>query len=187
MKMKFSNAFYVDPKGIVRGLAFWWTGETKIEVLLSQKNIIGTKLSIHGEEDWFCSFIYSPSYIDEKKIFWESLSNLGRNGCDKWCIIGDVNIVARPSDKLGGAPFDHTQAKCFSDFLDREGLMELPMKGGNFTCSNKRSERDAILEKLDRTIVLPEWCEGGNSNLNLNGSLRMSVFKMLKRNGNIRI
>ncbi|KAK8521764.1 hypothetical protein V6N12_066349 [Hibiscus sabdariffa] len=105
----------------------------------------------------FCTFIYGPPYAEEKQQFWEGLSILGRRSSDKWCIIGDTNIVTRSEDKLGGAPFGSSQAKYFLDFVDKEGLLELSIKGGTFTWSNQRCEADSILEKLDRIIISPEW------------------------------
>ncbi|KAK8511424.1 hypothetical protein V6N12_038028 [Hibiscus sabdariffa] len=41
--------------------------------------------------------------------------------------------------------------------MDYTCLMELPIKGGTFTWSNRRSEDEAILEKLDRVMVSCEW------------------------------
>ncbi|KAK8574625.1 hypothetical protein V6N12_062315 [Hibiscus sabdariffa] len=77
------------------------------------------------------TFIYGPPYTEEKQGFWGSLSSLRGNNSKKWCVIGDSNIVAKPEEKLGGAPFDAAQAKW--------------------------SEDDAILEKLDRILVSLEW------------------------------
>ncbi|KAK9028846.1 hypothetical protein V6N11_025983 [Hibiscus sabdariffa] len=76
---------------------------------------------------------------------------------EKWCLIGDSNIVARPEEKSGGLPFEASQAKWFYDFLDCSCLMELPIKGGTFTWSNLRSEGDAIMEKMDPVLVSIEW------------------------------
>ncbi|KAK8572433.1 hypothetical protein V6N12_028486 [Hibiscus sabdariffa] len=45
----------------------------------------------------------------------------------------------------------------FYDFINKCGLLEIPTKGGTFTWSNKRSQEDAILEKLDRVLSSLEW------------------------------
>ncbi|KAK9028218.1 hypothetical protein V6N11_068028 [Hibiscus sabdariffa] len=98
-------------------------------------------------------FIYGPPYKEEKNKFWEALSSLKCNSQRKWYIIGEYNIEARQDEKVGRAPCDFSQAKWFLDFIDREFLLELPIKGGSFTWSNLRSEENTILEKLDRIIV----------------------------------
>ncbi|KAK9007189.1 hypothetical protein V6N11_051019 [Hibiscus sabdariffa] len=127
--MKFKHAHYIEPIGIVEGLALWWTEDANISILRYGKNFIDSKLSTNIDEEWFCIFIYGPLYAEEKQKFWEGLSILRRTPSDKLCIIGDTNIVTRSEDKLGGALFDSSQAKHFLDFVDKEGLLELSIKG----------------------------------------------------------
>ncbi|KAK9009078.1 hypothetical protein V6N11_080550 [Hibiscus sabdariffa] len=157
MKMKMHNSFYVEPIGKAGGLALWWTNDTSVNVLNHGRNLIDTRLSINGEEEWFGTFIYGPPYDAEKQHFWESLINLLSNMHEKWCIMGDSNIVARADEKVGGAPFDFSRAKWFYDVINKCGLLEIPTKGGTFTWSNQRSQEDAILEKLDRVLSSLEW------------------------------
>ncbi|KAK9011087.1 hypothetical protein V6N11_043944 [Hibiscus sabdariffa] len=157
MKMKLDYSFYVDQIGIAGGLALWWLHEVSMVILNSGKNFIDTKVSVNGEDDWFLSFIYGPPFANEKQVFWESLASLRSKRLEKWCVIGDSNMVTRPEEKLGGAPFDASLAKCFYEFMDAFCLLELPLKGGTFTWSNQRSEDEAILEKLDRNLISLEW------------------------------
>ncbi|KAK9003286.1 hypothetical protein V6N11_060850 [Hibiscus sabdariffa] len=146
MKMKTNDSFYVDLVGIAIGLTLWWSKEIDISILNFGKNFIHT---LNGEEEWFLTFIYGPHYAEEKQMFWESLASLRNNNSEKWCLIGDSNIVARPEEKLGGLPFDASSAKWYYDFTDASCLLELPLKGGTFTWSNHRSEDETILEKLE--------------------------------------
>ncbi|KAK8484822.1 hypothetical protein V6N11_070924 [Hibiscus sabdariffa] len=85
------------------------------------------------------------------------LSCLRNNPSDKWCILGDTNIVAGPEDKLGGSPFDLGKARVFFKFMESSSLVEIPIKGGTFTWSNQRKEGEPILEKLDRVLASLEW------------------------------
>ncbi|KAK9033047.1 hypothetical protein V6N11_018085 [Hibiscus sabdariffa] len=71
--------------------------------------------------------------------------------------MGDTNIVASPSEKYGGSPFDHNNAKWYHEFLERSLRMEIQSKGGAYTWSNKRSEEDEICEKLDKVISSLDW------------------------------
>ncbi|KAK8575406.1 hypothetical protein V6N12_063079 [Hibiscus sabdariffa] len=157
MKMKIENAFYVEPDGIARGLALWWSNNVKLSILRSEKNIIDTKISINGKTEWFDTFIYAPPYTENKQKFWEKLASLRNDVNVKWCVIGDFNVVASPEEKCGGNPFDHNSAKWYYDFLDQTYLMEIPSSGGSFTWSNQRSNEEAILEKLDRVLSSLEW------------------------------
>ncbi|KAL4379336.1 hypothetical protein GQ457_02G017580 [Hibiscus cannabinus] len=157
IKLKLQEAFYVDPTGIAGDLSLWWNTEVKLNVLKADKNFIDAKVFIEGEADWFITFIYGPPYSNEKEEFWQSISCLRMNRNENWCIIGDTDVVAKPEEKLGGLPFEASNAKWFYDFMDYTCLMELPIKGGMFTWSNRRSEDEAILEKLDRVMVSCEW------------------------------
>ncbi|KAK9018281.1 hypothetical protein V6N11_001259 [Hibiscus sabdariffa] len=100
MKMKMDGSFYVDPVGMAGGLALWWLNVVSILVLNSGKNVIDTKVSIMREDDWFLTFIYGLPYVDEKQVFCESLAFLRCNSSEKWCVIGDSNMVTRPEEKL---------------------------------------------------------------------------------------
>ncbi|KAK8494625.1 hypothetical protein V6N12_005754 [Hibiscus sabdariffa] len=132
MKMKMDVSFYVEPVAIAGGLVLWWTNNVSVDVLNAGKNFIDAK-------------------------FWNYLSSLRTTNSEKWCIIGDSNIVAKPEEKQGGLPFDASQAKWYYDFMDLSCMVELPIKGETFTWSNLRSEDEAILEKLDRILVSLEW------------------------------
>ncbi|KAK8556717.1 hypothetical protein V6N12_003112 [Hibiscus sabdariffa] len=155
--MKMSNSFYVEPEGIAGGLALWWSDDVHITILHSSKNIIDMKISMKGEDVWFGSFVYGPPYNDDKLLFWEMLARKIADRDSKWCVIGDLNIVANQEEKLGGALIDQNSIKWYLDFLDNTNLLEIPMKEGSFTWSNRRSEEDVILEKLDRALATVEW------------------------------
>ncbi|KAK8533819.1 hypothetical protein V6N12_047223 [Hibiscus sabdariffa] len=114
-------------------------------------------MSLNGEEDWFCSFIYGSLYDDEKKEFWDALSSTRSSSQGNWCIVGDTNMVAKAEDKIGGVPFNLSQAKCYFELLDRSYMLEILIKGGTFTWLNQRSVDDAILEKLERILFSLEW------------------------------
>ncbi|KAK8999419.1 hypothetical protein V6N11_070586 [Hibiscus sabdariffa] len=157
MKIKVDNAFYVEPEGIAGGIALWWSNEVKLSVLHYDRNFIDAKISINGEPEWFGTFIYAPPYSGEKHEFWDSLTALRNDINAKWCIIGDFNVVVCPEEKYGGAPFDHSSAKWYYEFLNHTYLMEIPSKGGSYTWSNQRCDEEAILEKLDRVVSSLEW------------------------------
>ncbi|KAK8569269.1 hypothetical protein V6N12_007799 [Hibiscus sabdariffa] len=103
MKMKLSESFYVDPIGIAGGLTLWWKNKVNLSILCYGKNFIDTRVSLNEEEEW-------------------------NNIPEKWCLIGDSNIVARLKEKLGGLPFDPSNAMWYYDFIDYSCLVELPIK-----------------------------------------------------------
>ncbi|KAK8478026.1 hypothetical protein V6N11_084158 [Hibiscus sabdariffa] len=150
--MKIDDAFYVEPEGIVGGLALWWSNEVNLSIMHYDKHFIDTKISINGEIEWFDTFIYAPLYTEDKQKFWELLAPLRNDINAKWCVLGDFNVVVSPEEKYGGNPLDHNYAKWYYEFLDQTYLMEIPSSGGSFTWSNQRCNEDVILEKLDRVF-----------------------------------
>ncbi|KAK8529477.1 hypothetical protein V6N12_060258 [Hibiscus sabdariffa] len=156
-KNRFTWRFYVDPRGLTGGLTLWWTEGISVTILKDSINFIDTLLSLNGEEPWQCTFLYGPPNAADKQLFWEKLHLLRNDPSSKWCIIGDVNIVADQSEKEGGNPINSNQAKWFLDFTDVAGMIELPIKGGNFTWSNMRSNEEAIAERLDKILISGEW------------------------------
>ncbi|KAK8593880.1 hypothetical protein V6N12_045953 [Hibiscus sabdariffa] len=143
--------------GIVGGLALWWTKDVQIKVLEFGKYFINAEISVTGEPNWFGTFIYGPPYKEEKKEFWEFMTNLRKGNADRWLVIGDSNVVSSQEEKVGGVPFNPTEARNYFGFVDTMGLIDLPIAGGTFTWSNQRSEEKAILEKLDRVLCSPDW------------------------------
>ncbi|KAK8515965.1 hypothetical protein V6N12_066803 [Hibiscus sabdariffa] len=156
VKMKLTYSYYVESDGLVGGLSLWWSKETQITILRSGKHFIDAKIFINGEEEWFGSFIYGPSYREDKQEFWEMMTNLRNDSEDCWLVIGDTNVVTRQDEKLGGVPFNPNDARVYYDFIDYISLLELPISGGTFTWLNQRSDEETILEKIDRSVRLPK-------------------------------
>ncbi|KAK9028033.1 hypothetical protein V6N11_067848 [Hibiscus sabdariffa] len=157
MKMKMDGSFYVDPIGMVGGLALWWSNV--VSILIHNSGKISLILRYRLLEKMISSLrsFMGPFILMKKQVFWESLTSLRYNSSKKWCLIGNSNMVTRPEEKLGGVPFDVSSAKWFYDFMDASCLLELLLKGGTFTWSNHRSEDEAIMEKLNHIIISLEW------------------------------
>jgi hypothetical protein len=73
---------------------------------------------------------------------------------------GDFNVVhfsleRRGSDLFTSAMYD------FSGFLSINGLIDIPLKGGSFACSNNREI--ASMSRIDRFLFTLEWEESFGS------------------------
>ncbi|KAK9037037.1 hypothetical protein V6N11_021959 [Hibiscus sabdariffa] len=152
--MRLSESLCIEPRGTVEGLALWWSKEISFKILKTSRNYIDTLISCNGEDDWFCIFLYGPSYQEEKMAFWDNLSALRNGGNAKLCLIGDSNMVAKSEEKLGGNPFDPSYSQGYFKFPEESELMEMDIKWGgwSFTSSNQRCYDDAILEMLDQIL-----------------------------------
>ena len=68
-----------------------------------------------------------------------------------WCIGGDFNVTLFLGERLRGTAYRSAVAD-FADFVAEQGLMDLPMDGGDVTWSNSVS-----WSRLDRFLVSSEW------------------------------
>lgn len=90
-------------------------------------------------------------------MFWPELSKLGGNFPEPWLIIGDLNSIDNPDDKVGGLPFSLSSNDPFLSFIHSNGLIDLGFNGNSFTWSNKRSDDRNVKERLDRSLANREW------------------------------
>ncbi|KAL4351690.1 hypothetical protein GQ457_06G000410 [Hibiscus cannabinus] len=109
---------------VSRGLALWWSNDTQIIIIRSGKHFIDAKISVNGETEWFSSFIYGPPYREEKREFWEMMTNLRSVSEDCWLVIDDTNVVASQEEKLGRVSFNPSDAKVYFDFIDGKSLLD---------------------------------------------------------------
>ncbi|KAK8596693.1 hypothetical protein V6N12_065173 [Hibiscus sabdariffa] len=128
-----------------------------ITILSATRNVIDVSVSLNGESPWFCSFVYAPPYREGKQDFWKDLTNTRADIDNPWLLMGDTNIISSQNDKIGGSPYDLSQAKWFNEFTDLCGLMDMPIKGGTYTWSNLRADDDAILERIDNVLFNTSW------------------------------
>lgn len=97
--------------------------------------------------------IYAPNIEQERKILWDKLSEI-MDGDDKhWCLGGDFNTTLVEDERMGNSD-DRRSRREFQSFLDRTGLIDLPMAGGRFTWSGNQG---ASKSRIDPFLVSPEW------------------------------
>ncbi|KAK8569056.1 hypothetical protein V6N12_007588 [Hibiscus sabdariffa] len=208
--LKFECSFYVEPVGSAGGLALWWDGETQIQILHADSNVIDTSISLKDGKIWFCSFIYGPSYRERKEAFWEGMRNMRTESDAPWCIMGDSNIILRQEEKIGGNMYDLNQASWLSHFMEDAGLLEMHLQGDmfhradgfietsigsdhypiicNFYGSFRKRKRDFkfeskwLLEDDCKLVVLEACCNQsrGSDNAGLCRKLKRTKFKLQK-------
>lgn len=73
-----------------------------------------------------------------------------------WCLGGDFNAICFPSERSGSPRFSQ-QMKLFNNFIEENGLVDLPLKGARFTWSNKQDRK--ISSCIDRFLSSANWME----------------------------
>lgn len=62
---------------------------------------------------------------------WDELAGVSALWDLPWCIGEDFNVTRFPSELLGGGGVGSAMEQ-FSDFISEMGLLDIPLKGGNF-------------------------------------------------------
>jgi hypothetical protein len=70
---------------------------------------------------------------------------------------GDFNVVRFPSEMMGSVGFSPGMYE-FSDFISDNGLIDIPLSGGNYIWSNNRET--VSMSRIDRFLYTADWEEG---------------------------
>ena len=73
-----------------------------------------------------------------------------------WCLVGDFNIIRYPSERLGCESFSLAMF-AFSDFIESNSLVDLPLEGASFTWF--RDSSIPSMSRIDRALVSLDWEE----------------------------
>ena len=73
-----------------------------------------------------------------------------------WCVIGDFNIIRHPSERFGCEVFSPAMF-AFSDFIEANYLVDLPLEGALFTWF--RDSRTNCMSRIDRTLTSVDWVD----------------------------
>ncbi|KAF4386306.1 hypothetical protein G4B88_003523 [Cannabis sativa] len=72
-------------------------------------------------------------------------------------MVGDLNALLDPEEKIGGRKITDKDTRHLRDFLRNSGGVDLGFKGCNFTWQNNRFSGDLTRERLDRAIASHDW------------------------------
>jgi len=130
-KFGFDYYDFVPPVNHAGGIAVLWnSGNIHVLVLSKSSRIIhllvhdtGTSLSS------IISGIYAPTQQREKDSFWNMLNASLEIFDLPWCIIGDFNELANPSEKRGGIIYPSTKFQRLNNFLHRNSAISVPING----------------------------------------------------------
>lgn len=102
--------------------------------------------------------IYSPCDLQGKHGLWSSLLNLleqDPNRC--WCFAGDFNAVCRKEERNGsGVSNSRSERRKFRDFIESNGLVDLPLLGRKFTWYKPGA---LVMSRIDRFLLSDTWIQ----------------------------
>ena len=101
-------------------------------------------ISVHIGESWILTNIYGPCDEEGRHLFLDWFKNIQMPIDTKWLITGDFNFIRYPSNRNDGAGNTNNMMD-FNAAISQLALVEIPLKGRNFTWSNM--QQAPLLEK----------------------------------------
>ncbi|KAJ1387737.1 Endonuclease/exonuclease/phosphatase superfamily [Sesbania bispinosa] len=106
---------------------------------------------------WDCTFVYGNPSISNRVRLWNSILHLHHRDNTPWCVIGDYNEILFSHEKQGVRPANPGRLQVFREFLNEAELMDISVRGCQYTWSNHRDGDKETKEKLDRICANCAW------------------------------
>ena len=105
--------------------------------------------NVEDQNVWMFSGVYGPNVDRDRSLMWDELVGVRCWWDVPWCLGGDFNVVRFPLERVGSEYFSPAMYN-FSDFVSVNGLVDIPLSGGNFTWSNNREV--SSMSRIDRSF-----------------------------------
>ncbi|GLT43305.1 hypothetical protein SLA2020_172660 [Shorea laevis] len=110
-----------------------------------------------GDEKIPCHFVnvYAACDLQRKRLLWEELGKLISTWGGNWCIGGDFNAT-KTTEERKGCSVSQAGMKDFTEFIDKNGLVDLPLIGRRYTWYQPNG---AAMSRLDRFLFSRDWMD----------------------------
>ena len=105
---------------------------------------------------WACSGVYEPNEDNLRGALWEELSSMHSRWNAAWCVLEDFNTIRYSSERFGCEAFSPAMF-VFSDFIEANYLVDLPLEGASFTLF--RDSGSVCMSRIDRTLASVDWID----------------------------
>lgn len=102
---------------------------------------------------WIITFVMAQM-TSLRRNFWSELDSIRNRRRGPWCLGGDWNVIRYPTEKSSGSQITSDMLS-FTDWINSQSLVDLPLGGTTFTWSNHQSS--PTLSCLDRFLVSNDW------------------------------
>ncbi|CAN1315455.1 Transposon TX1 uncharacterized 149 kDa protein [Linum perenne] len=152
-KLNFQHSFIVEAQGFHGGIWLLWNDDNfKLEVLSSSNQLIRTIISWDQGACCCATFIYASPALHLWRALWTDIRRLCSSINEAWILLGDFNAMTSPSEKNGGAKFNHIPSREFRECISDCSLFDTGFVGPKFTWF-----RQTLKERLDRCLCNVEW------------------------------
>ena len=148
----FSDWAVLDAVQSFRGVLLLWDKQVveKIDVSVGRFSVSVLLRGVLDGFEWVCTGIYGPN-ADNRAALWEELPRVRTRWNKAWLLFGDFNVVRYPCERLGCDSFSPAMF-AFSDFINRNCLVDLPLQGASFTWF--QDSISSSMSRIDKTLSL---------------------------------
>lgn len=153
----FTNFFSVDRQGWGGGLAVFWKNNMQCSVLESSNNHIDLVIRESNSLEWRLTCFYGYPERERRQQSWDLLRFLASRSQLPWCVFGDFNDLLSSKDKKGKHSHPQRLMNGFKRAVEDYSLVEVDLKGGDFTWEKSKGTTDWVQERLDRAFATNSW------------------------------
>ncbi|XP_019172758.1 PREDICTED: uncharacterized protein LOC109168171 [Ipomoea nil] len=152
----YEGLFYVDNDGLSGGMALLWKKNNTVSLLSYSQSHIDVEVSLFNKL-WRMTCLYGIPEQNRREETWDLLGTLKNRSLLPWVVIGDFNNLLYQHEKKGGNPYPNSLLRGFGDAVDGCGLLQMPMRGHQFTWEKGKGTPNWIEERLDKALITNDW------------------------------
>uniref|UniRef100_A0A803PMJ8 Reverse transcriptase domain-containing protein n=1 Tax=Cannabis sativa TaxID=3483 RepID=A0A803PMJ8_CANSA len=154
----FRNCSVSPAVGNAGGYALLWNEEINLSIKMVEDGVFYATVRDPGKQfEWTLIAAYGTPYENQRRVFWEIMASEVVNLNQPWLLMGDLNVLANPYEKMGGRRLVDKDTRYLRDFFRSTGGIDLGCKGCRFTWQNNRFHGMLTRERLDRAIASHVW------------------------------
>ena len=153
LKLGFVNCFSVDKQGRGGGLAMLWKHNVVCNVFASSNNHIDLIVKERNGGEWRFTGFYGYPKRERRHESWDFLRSLASVSSLPWCVLGDFNDLMHSNEKKGRHKHPQSLMDDFRNAVKDCSLIELDLKGGEFTWEKSKGTANWVREKLHRCFA----------------------------------
>jgi hypothetical protein len=142
---------HIGSRGALSGILLMWDRRVveKIEDCVGNLLVACSFRSVIDNVEWAFAGVCGPNDDVERRYLWEELVGIMSWWELSWCIGGDFNVCF-PCEKSGESRQSAAMLQ-FSEFIFDQGLVDIPLVGGNLTWSKDRDLQS--WSRIDRFLL----------------------------------
>ncbi|XP_019178300.1 PREDICTED: uncharacterized protein LOC109173514 [Ipomoea nil] len=137
-------------------MALLWKKNNTVRLLTYSQSHIDVEVSLFNKL-WRMTCIYGIPERGRREETWDLLGTLKTRSLLPWVVIGDFSNLLYQHEKKGGNPYPNSLLRGFGDAVDDCGLMQMPMRGHQFTWQKGKGTPNWIEERLDKALIMNDW------------------------------